>query len=125
MDWVPLSVALLALVAAGLAYREASRSSSRKLARTVYESLEELERQSSKLSRTNAEELERLQKQARRTGATLKRLDDILEGGDDDDGEGGEGEDVPGNDARASESRRVPAVRSNVVSIPWRGGRTG
>ena len=124
MDLVALSVALAAFLAAGLAHREAVRSSSRKLATKVHDELEDLETFKRNLKRDWEEERDRLGKQARRTGATIKRLEEIME--DDGSGsDGSEGADVPGPDARGSETRRVPPVRQNVVGIPWRGGRTG
>jgi hypothetical protein len=124
MEWVALSVALAAFFAAGLAYREASRTSSRKLAAKVHESLDEHEAAARKLRRDWEEERDRLGKQARRTGLAVKRFEELLDA-DDDSSEGPEGADVSGGDARAGEAQRLPPVRQNMGFIPWRGGRTG
>ena len=124
MVWVALSVALAAIFAAGLAYREASRSSSRKLARTVHEALEDLEVAQKKLRRDWDEERDRLTKQARRTGAAVKRFAELIEE-DDGSSDGDEDADVPRSDARGGTAGRVPPVRQNVATLPWRAGRTG
>ena len=119
-----LSVALAAIFAAGLAYREASRTSSRKLAAKVHEALEDLESAQRKLKRDWEEERDRLGKQARRTGAAVKRFEEILEE-DDGGAEGAEGSDVPRVDARGGPQGGVPAMRPNLAALPWRAGRTG
>lgn len=124
MEWVSLSVALCAFIAAGLAHREATRSSSRKLLRTVNEALEDVLAQGAKLKREWAEELERLQKQARRTGATLRRLETVLEEGDES-AEGTEGGDPGELDARGGDPQPMRSLPANVARGPWRAGRAG
>ena len=124
MDLVSLAVAGGALALAAFAHREATRSSNRKLSRTVHDELEELETFKRLLKRDWEEERDRLGKQARRTGATLKRLDQVLDESSES-AEGDEGEDAGPVDARAREDHRLPPVRQNVVDIPWRAGRTG
>lgn len=124
MDLAALSVALVAFFAACLAYREAVRSSSRKLIATVLEAIEESERATKRLRRDWEEERDRLIKQARRTGSTLKRLDAILE--DSSEGADGDESELDGvGDARGGAESQLRPVRQNVVSLPWRGGRTG
>lgn len=124
MDLVALSVALLAFFAAGLAYREASRSSARKQRAIVAEAIEESERVLKSIKRDWEEERDRLVKQARRTGHTLKRLDEVLDASNES-AEGSQGEDAGGGDARGVEAGGVRPMHQNVVNIPWRGGRTG
>jgi len=124
MELIALSVAVAAFFAAGASYREAMRSSNRKLARTVHEELEALELERKKLRRDWEEERDRLVKQARRTGATLKRLEEVMEEEPDGD-ERGEEPDVRGGDARGSQGGQLPPMRQNVATLPWRGGRTG
>ncbi len=124
MDLVALSVALAAIFAAGLAYREASRSSSRKLRGTVHEALEELEASHKRLKRDWEDERDRLVKQARRTGATIKRLEDLMEE-DEPSSEGGESSDVPRVDVGAGPRGGMPPMRPHVATLPWRAGRTG
>jgi len=124
MIWLALAVACASLLIAALAHREATRSSSRKLARTVTEALEDLETLQSKLKREWIEERDRLGKQARRTGATLRRLDEVLDGSIEG-AEGDESEDASSLDVGARGARGVPAMRPNLAQIPWRGGRAG
>lgn len=124
MDLAALSVALIAFFAACLAYREAVRASSRKLRATVLEAIEESERATKSLRRDWEEERDRLIKQARRTGHTLSRLDKILDESSES-ADGDESEDVGGRDARGGAESQLRPVRQDVVSLPWRGGRTG
>ena len=124
MDLVSLSVAAGALALATVALREAIRSSSRKLARKVHEELEDLETFKRNLRRDWEEERDRLGKQARRTGATLKRLDAVLDESSES-ADGDENADAGGGDAGGGAESQLRPVRPNVVTLPWRGGRTG
>lgn len=124
MIWLVLAVAATSLVVSLLAHLEAARSSNRKLARTVTDALDDLEHLRTKLARDWLEERDRLGKQARRTGQTLKRLDEVLEASSES-ADGDESEDVGGRDARGGAESQLRPVRPDVVSLPWRGGRTG
>jgi len=124
MDLIALLVAAGALLVAALAHREAVRSSNRKLARSVHDELEELETFKRNLKRDWEEERDRLGKQARRTGATLKRLDEVLDSSSES-AEGDASSDDGGADAQSSGGNRVSAMRPNLAQIAWRGGRTG
>jgi len=90
----------------------------------VTDALEELEAFQRKVKRDWEEERDRITKQARRNGIAVKRLEELMDGGELG-AEGGEGEDAGLPDARGRGAPGLPPVREDVARIPWRGGRTG
>jgi len=125
MTWVALSVAVAAIFAAGLAYREASQGSSAELKRTLTGALESHARDIRNLRQDWDDQLERITKQHRRNAAAARRLEQLMEEGELEEGEGEESSDVRGYDAQRGAGGGVLPLRSSMAGPSWRGGRTG
>lgn len=125
MLWLTTGLALIALGVAIAGVRMASSSSSRTLARTLNDGLEDQNRRIQRLEADATELLERATKQHRRAAQATRRLEQLVEQGEQEADDEGEAGDDGGFDARASGAQGVLPMRRGVDPGPWLGGRTG
>lgn len=130
LELLAVTLASVALVGSSIALWAASKNPSRRWKRGIDETIQDLEERQKRWMGDYDEELENAKKRYREAGRIYREVADAIaapRGEELEEGtDGGEARDVPSDDARRSQPRRVQAVPADVVASGFLGvGRSG